>query len=476
MRLLTRASRRLVLSLIFPLTISLTLLILLVLRSSSRAGSLPETIDNKLPTRLTGEPAGYDTKDKPKPLYKPVPEKPPSIEDNFPLAARARSASELPPIPSWNMPPTDHVQHATPLFIGFTRNWHVLQQTVVSYIVAGWPASDIYVVENTGVMNSNREGLLSLQNPFYLDHHRLTDILRVNVLHTPTLLTFAQLQNFYIYTALEKGWEHYWWAHMDTVVVSDEEFEGQPYKSLYMRAIETLEETLDPSWGRLATLWFAYDRLALVRTKASIDVGGWDTLIPFYKTDCDMHERLWMKGFRIENVNVGKVWDVAETLNDLEILYRRGKMGEKDERGAEDGVERTALDKREETEVQKNSPAYKELLVKLDELQTAKAKSADGRNTWQARQKGGHGEPFYRDSDGFEKGLAMLMDHGRNVFSEKWGREECDIRDAGLKEGDEWRVVADWEKEEVQRKYWKNKEREARERKKEGNEAGKSER
>ncbi|KAL9638815.1 MAG: hypothetical protein Q9164_001319 [Protoblastenia rupestris] len=466
-------ARRLILLLVIPTAIVLTLF---SLRSSSRSGSLPETIDEKLPTRLTGEPTGYDPKDKPKPLFKPPLGKPPPIEGNFRLASKAKSASDLPSIPTWNKPPRSHVKHSTPLFIGFTRNWRLLQQTVVSYIVAGWPPADIYVIENTGVMNSNRDGLLSLQNPFYLDHHRLTKILGVNVISTPTLFTFAQLQNFYIWTALEKGWEHYWWAHMDTVVVSDEEFEGQPYKSLYMRAVDALEETLEPSWGPLATLWFAYDRLALVRTKAFVEVGGWDTMIPFYMTDCDMHERLWMREFRIENAQAGKVWDVAGTLDDLGMLYQRGDGGKKERRGLEGGMEGKVLDKRKEAEVQRNSPAYKDLLVKLDELQTAKAENKAGRNTWQASQKGGQGDPFYRDSDGFEKGLWMWMDFGRSVFTEKWGRGQCDIRDAGLKDGDEWRVIADWEKEEVQRKYWKDKGREAKEREKEAKEKGKGER
>jgi hypothetical protein len=152
--------------------------------------------------------------------YKPQPtESAIPIVDNFPLAASAHSAAELPPIPSWNAPPNPHVKESTPLFIGFTRNWRVLQQVVVSYITSGWPAEDIYVVENTGVMDSNALGLLSLQNPFFLNHTRL-EMLGVNVLVTPTLLTFAQLQNFYLSTATDKAWAHYFWSHMDVVAVS----------------------------------------------------------------------------------------------------------------------------------------------------------------------------------------------------------------------------------------------------------------
>jgi hypothetical protein len=150
-----------------------------------------------------------------KPKYKPAPEKKSyPIIDNFPLAAAAHSAADLPPIAEWNRPPSPHVPEQTPLFIGFTRNWRILQQVVVSYINAGWPPSDIYVIENTGVMDSNKRGLLSLQNPFFLNHTRL-NMLGVNILVTPTLLTFAQLQNFYLYTSIDRKWDHYFWSHMD---------------------------------------------------------------------------------------------------------------------------------------------------------------------------------------------------------------------------------------------------------------------
>ncbi|MDI1491890.1 MAG: hypothetical protein OHK93_003101 [Ramalina farinacea] len=514
-----RARRLLLLILIIPL---LTILTLLTLRTAP----LPPDIESELSPAVRGEPAGYDPKAKPIPLHKPpLPEKPPPITDNFPLASHAKSPSDLPPIPAWNVPPRTHYKHATPLFIGFTRNWRLLQQTVVSYIVAGWPPSDIYVVENTGVMHSNADAKLTLQNPFFLDHGRLKRVLGVNVVVTPTLLTFAQLQNFYVWTALERGWVWYWWAHMDTVVVSDEEWDpasdkkeddkkdesgvskddakkAEPpkqkdeggYKSLYLRAIAALEETLDLDWGDLATRWFAYDRLALVKTKTFVDVGGWDTMIPFYMTDCDMHERLWMRGYRIEDAQAGRVWDVAGTLEDLGVLYLRGEVPapkeEEDAKKKDDEKKKEEKEKRDllpdlndylsnrsskPAKPSRNSPAYKALIQKLDDLQHKKNDNAAGRNTWQASQKGGQGEPFYRDSDGFERGVWMWMDFGRKVFEEKWGRGPCDIRDAGLKEEDQWHVVLDWEKEEVQRQYWRDKEREGKEKEKAEKEKGKKE-
>jgi hypothetical protein len=387
----------------------------------------------------------------PKPIHKPSPHAVPAIIDNFPRAAAAKAPSDLPPIPLWNRPPDPHVEEATPLFIGFTRNWRLLQQTVVSYIAAGWPPGDIYVVENTGTMRSNRENLLTLQNPFYLDYHRLTGIFGINVISTPTLLTFAQLQNFYTYTALEKGWEHYFWGHMDVVAVSDEEYAEEPYLSLYSRAVEALRKTKEPEYGPLATLWFAYDRLALVRTKAFLDVGGWDTMIPFYMTDCDMHERLWMRDFKIEEVSAGKIWDVSTSLDDLETLYRRGMKSSKAKR-EEAG---TAVEAKAAPSAERNSPLYQDLLRRLDEMQISKNSNAEGRNTWQARQRGGQGEPFYRDPEGFEQAIQMTMDLGRKVFEQKWGRAQCNLRDVGMVEGDAWRVVADWESRKVQKKAQK---------------------
>lgn len=376
----------------------------------------------------------------PAPIYKPQPNPAPLIVDNFPLAASAETSSDLPPIPSWNTPPDPHVPEKTPLFIGFTRNWRLLQQVVVSYITAGWPPEDVYVVENTGTMYSNRDHLLTLQNPFYIDYLRLTKILGVNVITTPTLLTFAQLQNFYIYTALNKEWDHYFWAHMDTVVLSDEDSNSSPPQSLYKRAVAILRETLNPSYGPLATRWFAYDRLALVRTQAFVDVGGWDTLIPFYMTDCDMHERLWMRNFTIEEASAGLVYDVGSSFEDLQQLYIRNSTSTP---GAPDEVPR------------RDSPTYRDLISTLEEMQRNKNEGKDGRNTWQSRQQGGQGEPFYRDGEGFERGVQMTMELGRKVFEEKWGRGRCDIRDAGLVEGDAWRVVGAWEDEAVQRNYKK---------------------
>lgn len=385
---------------------------------------------------------------RPHPIYKPTKnEDVPPIVDNFPLAATANSSADLPPIPSWNKPPSPHLNDSTPLFIGFTRNWRLLQQAVVSYITAGWPPEDIYVVENTGTMKSNENGRLSLQNPFYLDHRRLISVFGVNVLTTPTLLSFAQLQNFFLATALDRGLDHYFWGHMDVVALSDES--RKPFVSLYMRAVEALRENLSPDYardekgrsGRWAIRFFAYDRLALVNTAAYEEVGGWDTMIPFYLTDCDMHSRLGMAGLKQEDAYAGLIYDLGTSLDDLITLYRRASQKADTDAQPEPSNEPNPLTAPEDTI---DSDEYRALVQKLDEMQVDKNGREEGRNFWQSRQTGGKGEPYYRDPEGFETAIQMTIKHGRTVFAEKWGHRDCDLIDVGLGPDDPWRVEHDW--------------------------------
>ena len=62
--------------------------------------------------------------------------------------------------------------------------------------------------------------------------------------------------------------------------------------SLYDRAVGVLQYLRHPGVPRWANHFFAYDHLTLVRRDAILDVGGWDTHIPFYVTDCDMYLRV----------------------------------------------------------------------------------------------------------------------------------------------------------------------------------------
>ena len=462
------------------------------------------------------------------PLYKPKEDKPkpPPLPEYFPLAASAKSPADLPPVPSWNKPPEPHVPEKTRLYIGFTRYWPLLQQVVVSYITSGWPPEDIYVVENTGTFDANKNGLLTSQNPFYMDYHRLTKILGVNVMTTPSLQSFAQLQNLYLSEAINNNLTYYFWAHMDTVPQTHED--AKPYKSLYQLAVDTIRESVAPGYeekeGRWAIRFFAYDWLALVNVVAYIEIGAWDSMISYYGTDCDMHNRLAMNGMKLINADAGHVYDVGKSLPDLEVLYRRKKKAAKTKReekitgstgdqgtkvietGA-DGVRKVAGEGAEEkttgstfdeekqavsigeggkvtfgatanttAEADASSDADKPATSHSDKavppnsdtpatpdagksateapiVATAEAnkkylaeteedtlgseiwrklqdtleamdqekKHDPYRNSWQLKQRGGEGEPYHYDADGWEKALQMTIEAG--------GRRSGDIRD-----------------------------------------------
>lgn len=46
-------------------------------------------------------------------------------------------------------------------------------------------------------------------------------------------------------------------------------------------------------------------------------------MIPYRGTDCDMYERLIMAGLKQEDAQTGLVYDLASSLENLAVLYRR---------------------------------------------------------------------------------------------------------------------------------------------------------
>lgn len=406
----------------------------------------------------------------PKPNYIPEPAwVPPPIKDPFPSLA----TTAPPPIPPWNVPKTDlyktyGLDYAPPLFIGFTRTWPVLLQAVVSYITAGWPAESIYVVENTGVQRSNANGRLTLQNPFFLDYTVLSK-LGVKIIQTPVLMNFAQLQNFYLHLSHEREWPYYFWSHMDVLALSFEAGEDgvtprageDGYKTIYELCLAELGR-VRKSDERWADKFFAYDHLTLVNRAAYDDIGGWDTFIPYYMTDCDMHSRLMMSGYTQLDARAGIVTDVSAALDDLLALYRvetieptftdpnpappRKDKAKRAELGAEGAVEpREAKDGEAKTQPESTSLAYwHKLRHAADEMFVYKHGDR-GRNTWQVGQHGGQGEPYYYAARGIAEGIDVMTEAGREVFRRKWGHQECDIiTGAGLKLDDQWMVEKDW--------------------------------
>jgi len=69
-----------------------------------------------------------------------------------------------------------------------------------------------------------------------------------------------------------------------------------------------------------------------VNREAYESIGGWDTSIPCYFSDCDMHDRLKMYVFEYNgrDVEIGDFFDVSGSLDDLLVLYRK-KDNEKEE-------------------------------------------------------------------------------------------------------------------------------------------------
>ncbi|KAI0025149.1 hypothetical protein F4780DRAFT_768425 [Xylariomycetidae sp. FL0641] len=418
-------------------------------------------------------------------VYKPRPPMTSPIDDPFPWLTYSGLA---PPVLENNLPPYPHVEEATPLLIGFTRNWPMLLQCVASYIAAGWPPSDIYVVENTGVFRANRRQELSLQNPFFLNHTALRQM-GVNVVTTPTLLTFAQLQNFFLNTAQQRNWPFFYWSHQDVLVFSDEDvrkkdrdhdWDHDPYATLYERAVGLLRYLEAPGMPPWATHFFSYDQLALVNVDAYLDTGGWDPLIPYYAADCDMYLRLHWAGFWQPQSDAGLIFDVAAPLDDVAALFRlpgahmgfagdpvfssAASRGEAAAASAAEEESRTSYleaELKRETDmwpwVEKEGESYQHLIEVAGRMQEAKwkasvaaaasASSPPGMGTvdWQSLQSGGQAEPFHRDPVGFTAGLAHLSDAGRRVFADKWGHRGCDLLDLGIEAKDAWRLERDWD-------------------------------
>ncbi|KAI2622275.1 hypothetical protein GGS21DRAFT_371701 [Xylaria nigripes] len=439
------------------LSAGIAILILIIFRTGAVQNSIARL---KLDTiNVSDQDHDKVPEGKPIPKYKPTPTYiQPPVLDPFPALA----TSTPPPIPSYNVPVKDGWKKyglpvAPPLLIGFTRSWPMLLQTVVSYVTAGWPPEQIYVVENTGVQRANAQGSLGFQHPFFLNHTALAR-LGVNVVRTPVLLSFAQLQNFYLALSYERGWPYYFWSHMDVLALSHEDgFENvtprageHGYKTLYMLCLEELNHTLatDDRWG---LRFFAYDHLTLQNPLAIEDIGGWDALIPYYMTDCDTYSRLYMRNWSQIDANCGIITDTSSVLDNLLALYRvpgiKPAFTDPNPPPPQPPSVKKRGDERELREISINDSieSWKALRAVADSMFHYKHGDR-GRNTWQAGQHGGQGELYYYDAAGFSEAVDVLTEAGKEVFRRKWGHQNCDlINGGGLAIGDQWRVLKDWD-------------------------------
>ncbi|KAI1374171.1 hypothetical protein F4677DRAFT_427417 [Hypoxylon crocopeplum] len=505
-------------SFILPIgLVAITLILLTLYRSIGSSEDFLQTfsiINNSKPNQAGVHENHRPTNTHAPPKYKPTPTfVAPSVIDPFPLLSKPTATP--PPIPEYNIPrPGLHreygLSHMPPLFIGFTRQWPMLLQCVISYLTAGWPPDAIFVVENTGVQDSNAQGKLSLQNPFYLDHATLRK-LRVNIIQTPVLLSFSQMQNFFLSTANSRSWPYYFYSHQDVLVFSfedgpdtierpgdrerffydeqDEEDIMRPpaagqegYRTIYENCLRELNRTLENE-ERWAFRWFQYDHLTLVN-KASLDaVGGWDSLMPYYGSDCDMNARLEMDGWTIRHRRVGIINDVSTVLEDMAALYRDLSITPKfidpnpipkaeeqiqeeqtepqNEEGSEspsvdhkDGKGNKATEKRDDkvntangAGIAKAIAYFRELVNVGNDMGSYKYRDdKNARNSWQNSQHGGVGEPYYYNAEGFSTSFWILAEAGREIFRQKWGHRECNlVEETALSLEDQWLVEKDWE-------------------------------
>lgn len=235
---------------------------------------------------------------------------------------------------------------------------------------------------------------------------------------------------------------------MDIIPFADETFgekENVPFKSFYQRALDHLRETTKPEYLRdeatgkksdWGILFFAYDWLALNNVKSFMKVGGWDTFVSYYTTDCDMHGRFHMAGIKMPAVACGNIWDVAGPI-DQNLLFRKIIDPENPPKTVAE------MDKLPEDE--RGKQGYLDLIEAVRVQTDIKNHGEEERNSWQYKQQGGQGEPFYRDPQGFERALQMAIGAGVDTYHEKWGWDNCNLGDGHLKTEDAWQVEKNYD-------------------------------
>jgi hypothetical protein len=328
-----------------------------------------------------------------------------------------------PQVATYNTYSGPEARPRTPLFIAFTRNHQLLEQTVLSYISTGWPREDIIVVDNSGTMDANNRRLLSQGNPFYLDHTLYRSTYGVSILQTPTLYTFSQLMNLYLRISMTQHWSIYFWSHQDVAVLSDET--AVPYRSFYHRILDILADlgvkSLDSTQNtnrdqKWALKFFAYDWLTLINVEPWRTIGQWDPFIPYYTADCDAYSRITLHGFTKDDVNAGHVFDVSETVPVTSFF-------------PSDPLEAP------------HSQRFRDLKDQLDALMKKKWHDKEAsRNQWQGKENGGKGEAWAYDPTGFQTMWWETSQLGRTLYKKKWGTDECRLEDHGITLSDEFKT------------------------------------
>ena len=130
----------------------------------------------------------------------------------------------------------------------------------------------------------------------------------------PVPLTFAQTQNWMLNIAegdSDYG-EFYLFCHSDA-----EAGEGTVQKLIELAQSLTNEGR---KWGVIFT---NYDALAVFNTAAFLEVGGWDTELCWYASDCDMYYRLKLAGYELIESGLPVNHTPSQTLNSDPEIKRR---------------------------------------------------------------------------------------------------------------------------------------------------------
>ncbi|KAK5947820.1 hypothetical protein OHC33_011161 [Knufia fluminis] len=204
---------------------------------------------------------------------------------------------------------------STPLFIGFASQSCMLEQTLLSYLVEGWPSDQIVVFDNSGHAHENVRGTADPVEHYFLDYNRLRHLYGVALYQIPVRLSFSQFQNLLLTIAEREGLFDYFWTHQDVVVQPIVNF----YPSLFHGVLAEMEE-LGLKFSYPSKNWalgfFDYDRLAHVNTMAAQVIGRWDTMIPYYPTDCDYYGRARSRRLFIFDFPAARFYDIGECLPD----------------------------------------------------------------------------------------------------------------------------------------------------------------
>lgn len=158
-------------------------------------------------------------------------------------------------------------------------------------------------------------------------------------LNPPVALTFSQTQNWMLRMAHGYDLPFYLFMHSDAEA-------GEGTVGNLIEFVHDLIQSRS-KWGCVFT---NYDALAAFNTEAMVAIGGWDTMLSWYGSDCDCYRRLKLAGYELVESNLPVKHTPSQTLNsdpetkrrvDLEIPFREAYYRAK--WGGPNGNERYAM-------------------------------------------------------------------------------------------------------------------------------------